>query len=131
MASKESACWEATNHTGDEEDSVKEIRVKNKVPPELIEAVERGHFEGIQFEPGDFDGADEPLHPVAEAEWILEQVELDDYAAQERRDTVSFELIQRKGTTVLYVIEVSEDGKKVIKRSSDVSVGVQMGRPVG
>jgi len=42
-----------------------------------------------------------------------------------------FDLIQRKGTTVLYVIEVSDDGKTVNVKSSDGSNGWHSGRPVG
>jgi len=109
---------------------VKEIRVKHRVPPALIEAYECGHLEGVQFEPGDFDVADEPSGPVEEAEWILFQSDIDRYDLEERRDRVSFELTQRKGTRVLYVIEVSEDGKTVVIRTSDGSTGAHHGRPM-
>jgi hypothetical protein len=110
---------------------VKAIRAKHQVPPELIEAYERGHMEGIRFEPGDFDDAEPPSSPVEEAEWILLDSDLNRDMHAEHAASVMFDLIQRKGTTVLYVVQVSEDGKKVNVTSSNGSNGWQVGRPVG
>lgn len=110
---------------------MKQIRVRHQVPPELIEAYERGHLEGIQFEPGELDGADEPSGPAEEAEWILHESDLNRDMHADHAVSVMFDLIQRKGTTVLYVIEVSDDGKTVNVKSSDGSNGWHRGRPVG
>jgi hypothetical protein len=113
---------------------VKHVAVSHKVPPELIEEYERERTV-VQFEPGDFESQDfDPEQGfesvAAEAEYVLLESDLNREMWDELRDSVRVELRQRKGTTMLYVVEVSEDGQTVRTRASDGTYGAQMGRPV-
>src|SRR5712691_10319124 len=97
---------------------MKEVRVTQRVPPELIANYERERTV-VRFEPGDLEGPTAPSGPVEEADWILLESDLNREMWEELDASVSFELRQRKGTTMLYVIEISEDGKTVLTRASD------------
>jgi hypothetical protein len=49
---------------------------------------------------------------------------------EELDSSVTFELRQRKGTTMLYVVKISEDGKRVLTRASDGTYGAHVAKPV-
>src|SRR6266404_3427044 len=102
------------------EKTLKHVPAKHEVPPELIEEYERDRTV-VQFEPGDLEVDDiQGFETVAgEAEYVLLESDLNREMWDELNDSVLVELRQRKGTKMLYVVEVSEDGKTVHTRASD------------
>jgi hypothetical protein len=110
---------------------MKHVPVKHRVPPELIEEYERERTM-VRFEPGDLDldEAEGFETATAEAEYWLLDSDLNREMWDELRDSVTFELRQRKGTKMLYVVEVSEDGETVLTRASDGMYGARVGKPI-
>jgi hypothetical protein len=107
---------------------VKEERVRHVVPPELIAEYERERTV-VQLEPGDLEAAEEPTGPVEAAEYFLLESDLNRELWDELSESVTFELRQRKGTRMLCVVEVAEDGERVRVRASDGTYSVQAARP--
>jgi hypothetical protein len=109
---------------------VKTTYVKLKVPPELIADYERERIGGVQFEPNELEEEPTDYDPVREADWITYEDVLNHETVDELRQSVAFQLRQERGTRMLYVVEVSEDGAKVRTYASDGSSGVQAGERV-
>src|SRR5579859_4953135 len=107
---------------------MREAPVSHKIPPELIEEYERERTE-VVFEPGDFENAKEPETPVEAAEYFLLESDTNRDMWADLDATAMFELRQEKGTRMLHVVEVSQDGDKVTYRASDGSHGVTTGSP--
>ena len=105
--------------------------VKLEIPPELIADYERERVMGVQFDPSDWEEEPTEYDPVKEADWITYDDVLQQDAVLERHESVSLELQQRKGTKMLYVVEVSKDGKRVRTYASDGTSGIQVGKRVG
>jgi hypothetical protein len=108
---------------------MKHVPVSYKVPPDLIAAYERERTE-VVFEPGDLENAKEPESVVDAAEYFLIESDTNREMWEDLDASAQFELMQRKGTTVLYVIEVSDDGKSVTYTTSDGRRGAMVGQPV-
>jgi uncharacterized membrane-anchored protein YhcB (DUF1043 family) len=99
---------------------------------EMVYMVEDGRERTVvKFEPGDLDPDQQGFESVSdEAEYMLLESDLNREMWDELSDSVALELRQRKGTKMLYVVEVSEDGKTVLTRASDGTYGAQMGKPI-
>lgn len=108
---------------------MKHVPVSQKVPPELIEDYERERTE-VVFEPGDLADAKEPETVTEAAEYFLIESDTNRDMWADLNASASFELIQPKGTKVLYVIEVSEDGEAVSYRTSDGRRGATQGKAI-
>jgi hypothetical protein len=108
---------------------VKHMPTRYRVPRELIEEYERERTQVI-IEPGDLENASEPETVVEEAEYFLLESDTNREMWADLDASVSFALHQRKRTTVLYVIEVSEDGETVSYRSSDGRHGATVGQRI-
>ena len=108
---------------------MKYVPKRYRVPPELIEQYERARRE-VVFEAGDLENAKEPETVVEAAEYFLVDSDSNREMWAELDASASFELHQQKGTTVLYVVEVSEDGTSVSYRSSDGRQGAMVGQRV-
>ena len=105
-----------------------EEQIAHKVPPELIAEFERPRTV-VRVDLSEIEEAQEPSGPVEEAEWYLLESDLDREMWADLASMATFELRQPKGTQMLYVVDVSDDGKTVRFRSSDGSYGVTVGRP--
>jgi hypothetical protein len=107
---------------------MKQERVRHKVPPELIAEYEEERTE-VRLDLADIAAAKEPDGPVEMAEWFLLDSDLHREHWKELAESVTVELRQRKGTKMLYVIEVDDEGNVVRIRASDGSHGAQAVRP--
>jgi hypothetical protein len=108
---------------------VKHVLRRYRVPPELIKEYERERTE-VVIEPADLENAHEPETVVEAAEYFLSESDTNREMWADLDASASFELHQRKGTTVLYVVAVSEDGETVTFRSSDGRYGATVGQQI-
>jgi hypothetical protein len=109
--------------------TVKHVPRRYRVPRELIEEYERERTEVI-LEPGDLENAKQPETVVEAAEYFLLESDTNREMWADLDASVSFELHQPRGTTVLYVVEASEDGDTVMYRSSDGRHGATTGQRI-
>ena|SRR5579871_2149411 len=103
-----------------------EERVTHKVPMELIVDYERERTV-VRLDFSEIADATEPEGPVEEAEWILLESDMNRDLMDDLDSSSVFEFRQRKGTQMLYVVDVSEDGRIVHIRASDGSYAVTTG----